>query len=105
MKIYEFDYGVAKDWVVAPDKEDAIKELLSFTGGDEGDWDKITVVSEKDLDNSYMLDVEEYFDDEDIPEEDEHLYSCGYKIIKSFKQARDEAIESGISEYLASTEW
>lgn len=65
MKIFEFDYGSGKDWVVASSEADAKVYHHQMTGLD--DWDmedvEINIIPENKWEDYHVLDLE-YSDDE-----------------------------------------
>jgi|SRR5690606_11561386 len=102
MKIYEFNFGngTVKDWVFASDLKDAKKTHESFTGGCDLSDCKITKVPKKDWSTMYLLDTDEYFNTEDMENEDD--YCNGYKIEMTFAEYAEKNFSS---DFIASTEY
>jgi hypothetical protein len=100
MKIFEFQTGNVTDWVCSDDLEDA-KLIMEKEYGVEVDSFTKIVELKDNLKDFFVVDTNEYYDDEEIEEEDQDKYYFGYKKICSFQDVLDEG-ERG---YFASTEW
>jgi len=102
MKVFEFRWpGGEKDWVLAEDKNEAKGFYLRHTGcGDLGGC-VIRALSEKELKDHYILDVDVTEDYED-PEINEDDYCNGYKIIETFA---DYAARETATDMIATTKF
>ena len=89
MKIYKFEYNVRggeTDWVCAPNIKEARDFYSSETGVDSFEDTIVKALTKKELEGSYILDLDvsepdwsEY--DGDLTEDD---FCSGYLIIESF---------------------
>ena len=103
MKIYEFKYKTGEtDWVFASDKKEAISFYLNHTGCGDVDGYNIKPIPESEWDSNYILDVNEYYDEEDIPEGKEDEYAGGYKIEMTFKEYAEK---NSIADIICTTEF
>lgn len=89
--IYKFEYNVKggdTDWVCAPDIKTARDFYSSETGVDSFKDTIVKKLTKKELENSYLLDLDEPEPDFDEYEGDltEDDFSCGYLIIESFAE-------------------
>jgi len=91
MKIYKFEHkgiGGETDWVCAPN----IKEARDFYSGESGirSFENfiVKVLTKAELENSYLLDLDEPEPDWDEYEGDliEDDFCCGYLVIQSFAE-------------------
>ena len=93
MNIYKFEHNVRggdTDWVCAPDIKTARDFYSSETGINSFEDTIVKKLTKKELESSYILDLNESepdWDDEDyegdLTEDD---FSCGYLIIESFAE-------------------
>ncbi len=105
MRIYEFDWESARDWVFAPNIKEAREFYLRFTGCGDLDGCKIKPVLKKKWESTYLLDINEPEpdeDDEEIEDYNEEDYSCGYKIEMTFKEYAEKNTQT---DFIASTEF
>lgn len=90
MNIYKFEYEGETDWVCAPNIKKARDFYSSTTGINSFEDMVVKKLTKKELENNYILDLNESepdFDDEDyegdLTEDD---FCNGYLIIESFAE-------------------
>ena len=95
MNIYKFEYHSGEaDWVYAPNKKEAKKFYLDFTGCGNLEGYTITKVPKKEWKGNFILDINEIEPDPDDLEYDLHYpdghreedYHNGYKIEMTFEE-------------------
>ena len=103
MNIYTFDHkeGV-KDWVLAPDIDEAIEFYLKFTACGDVDECEIKPMPKEEWSSNYILDINESEPDPDEVEYDEDDYCCGYKIQETFAEY---AARETTTDMIATTEY
>lgn len=103
MRIYEFDFGGAKDWVFAPNMKEAKKFYISFTDCGDLDGCKVKIVPKSKWEEMKIIDPDER--EPDLMDDDygkEGNFYNGYRIIETFK---DYAERNTQTDMIASTEF
>ena len=82
LRVFKFtETGGAMYWAIAFDLQQAFDLVSNASNLELGDFIEATYLNEKELKESYLIDTNEYYDDDDL---DEELFWNGYKIICTF---------------------
>ena len=87
MKIYEFNWAMVKDWVLAPNIKEAKEFYMSYLGCDNLDECEVSSLPKDEWSECNLLDINDIAPeegDDGYDDYDEEDYCGGYRIIETF---------------------